>query len=1000
MPHEIETNLLANRLKGQKLVIPDLKPIFSHWPSGQNGHYTRMKDVVQKKVALIFPGAKDQKSVEDADPALLAARWWPTSTWERYQVMTDLTIWFGAWDEYIERLEDPGAAKHFRLATKDFVAQSFGLADEVPMHLPTNRLIRSFEGIAEKIREAYDVEQRGQLLRHFDQYIDATRIEIELEKSETVPSLERYWEVRTLTSGMGTLLGIFALQVKLPMHVITSAAYETLWLSTVVINSVVNDLISLRKEMRAGSVLSSVAILFHESNDLDLAVQLSVDYIRQHVELYDRTAEILLCSVSNDAGTYEAVSKVIDLFRMVNTGNLEWSADPDDGSDNAWANDSAFRAATRIGFCARTICRMFEVPGVHLVCAGSLTRQETDATAALPSPDRITECFPWDCRCPELRRCPNLCALFEGQEAKGTMSVSRLPPEILIAILEYCVVNHYNKKNDLLELRTVCRLFDDILKPYGLHTLQVEYTRLDRLSRSLRQPSDAAALERTGMLCRALYLDMMLIRDEGWPTLQTLCSVGQFANMGPAGEVEYLGKIFGKIPAMKPFVEGLYDRYCMNEASFTEAEYREHLGNVLEKTPNVEAVRLNLPFQLISKHVHASTMLLGNTFEAFARRPEDSMSLKTLVLENLTDIGIVRLWRNPQDVKNIIDTFADLEHLLLSVRRHEGERYHTIGFQQRLWEMIGKAGKLKSLCLISLNMDELPFQQVKRTSQRDCTLSDWNFRSIPTIRKPPKSVLPYLASLELRRVDIQPCGFLSLFKCFGNSLKELILNHVYRVVVKTTYNSHEPEDVEKNLWIGYPNVRPPPNHRWIAMTIRELNVQLRVCRVTNIGYDQYLVGLRPLEWPRYDLYDPAGRGRSLDQRFVEVATGIKQPTMAVDSKVEYWPEEAEHTWAYASKARPRKIRRRDWDAVAYLADVGNNNTSCWQKTIDGYFPNINQYTVDELHRFADTACEGMEEVNRLDDAELDLDNADEEASELPEEAALHPLQPLFDDVDE
>ncbi|KAK9788924.1 putative F-box domain-containing protein [Seiridium cardinale] len=560
------------------------------------------------------------------------------------------------------------------------------------------------------------------------------------------------------------------------------------------------------------------------------------------------------------------------------------------------------------------------------------------------------------------------------------MSVSRLPPEILIAILEYCVVNHYNKKNDLLELRTVCRLFDDILKPYGLHTLQVEYTRLDRLSRSRRQPSDGAALERTGMLCRALYLDMMLIRDEG--------------------EVEYLGKIFGKIPAMKPFVEGLYDRYCMNEASFTEAEYREHLGNVLEKTPNVEAVRLNLPFQLISKHVHASTMLLGNTFEAFARRPEDSVSLKTLVLENLTDIGIVRLWRNPQDVKNIIDTFAGLEHLLLSVRRHEGERYHTIGFQQRLWEMIGKAGKLKSLCLISLNMDELPFQQVKRTSQRDCTLSDWNFRSIPTIRKPPKSVLPYLASLELRRVDIQPCGFLSLFKCFGNSLKELILNHVYRVVVKTTYNSHEPEDVEKNLWIGYPNVRPPPNHRWIAMTIRELNIQLRVCRVTNIGYDQYLVGLRPLEWPRYDLYDPTGRGRSLDQRFVEVATGIKQPTMALDSKVEYWPEEAEHTWAYASKARPRKIRRRDWDAVAYLADVGNNNTSCWQKTIDGYFPNINQYTVDELHRFADTACEGMEEVNRLNDAELDLDNADEEVSELPEEVALHPLQPLIDDVDE
>lgn len=459
-----------------------------------------------------------------------------------------------------------------------------------------------------------------------------------------------------------------------------------------------------------------------------------------------------------------------------------------------------------------------------------------------------------------------------------------------------------------------------------------------------------------------------------------------------SGEVEYLSNIFKKIPDMKPFVSGLYERYCMNDASFTEAEYRDHLGNLLEKAMHVEAVRLNLPFQLISKHVHASTMILGNTMEALARRVEDSAPLKTLVLENLTDIGIVRLWRNPQDVKNIMDAFAHLEHLLMSVRRHDGERYHTIGFQQRLWEMIGKAGKLKSLCLISLNMDELPFQQVKHTSQRDCTLSDWNFRSIPTIRKPPKSVLPYLASLELRRVDVQPCGFLSLFKCFGDSLKELILNHVY---LKTIHNPHEPAVTDKDLWIGYPNQLPPPNHSWIAMTIRELNITLRVCRVTNLGYDQYTVGGLPQDGPKYDLLDPSGCGRSFDQRFVEVALGIKQPSTNESRPVEYWPEEAESTWAYADKER-QQIRRRDWDAVSYLSVINNNHTSCWQKTIDGYFPNFNQFTVDELHRFADTACEGMEEVSRQNDAELD----DVDDEEMTEEAALHPLHPLFDNFDE
>jgi hypothetical protein len=143
--------------------------------------------------------------------------------------MTDLTIWFGIWDDYVERLEDPEEAEDFRSATKIYVAQSFGLTEHGSKSMPLHPLIRNFGEIAEKIRGAYDIgepstlfllyrfehekltstkEQRVELLRHFDQYIDATRIETEFEKSESVPSLERYWEVRTLTSGMGTLLGM------------------------------------------------------------------------------------------------------------------------------------------------------------------------------------------------------------------------------------------------------------------------------------------------------------------------------------------------------------------------------------------------------------------------------------------------------------------------------------------------------------------------------------------------------------------------------------------------------------------------------------------------------------------------------------------------------------------------------------------------------------------------------------------------------------------------
>ncbi|OTA94271.1 hypothetical protein M434DRAFT_71472 [Hypoxylon sp. CO27-5] len=525
--------------------------------------------------------------------------------------------------------------------------------------------------------------------------------------------------------------------------------------------------------------------------------------------------------------------------------------------------------------------------------------------------------------------------------------MDKLPPEILLHILEFTVVALYGNKNGLLKLRTTCKLFDEVLKPFALRTLQLEFTRLDRTERSLRPPDDDA-LRRIGPLCRALYVDMMVVRDEG--------------------EARFLGDMFAQIPAMNSFVSNLRHRYCMNDASFTEIDYRHQLGNMLEYTPNVTAVKLNLPFQLVSPgQYRAATMILGNSFEALAQRPEESKTLKTLVLENLSDMSVVSLWRNPQDVKNIMTTFSDLRSLFLSVRRYEEGQAHTINFRNRLWEMIGKAEKLESLCLVDLDADEKHYWDIKVSSQRDLTLEDWQFKCIPTIRKPPKSALPNLTCLELSQVEVMGCDLLSMFKCFSNSLRELYLDGVY---LKTVYSAESPDDINNTLWIGLPNVRPPPNHRWVATYLRQIKAQLRVCRVANLGYDQYIMDEEPIENnATYDLIDPSGLSRSIEQRFVEVATGIKQAPAPDDSPVSYFPEEEwQDSWALADRERPSNMRIDDWHASYYLS-TQRNPTSAWQKSIDGQFANCNQFTLNALHNFADNAFNGMTLLNRISDLE-------------------------------
>jgi hypothetical protein len=67
------------------------------------------------------------------------------------------------------------------------------------------------------------------------------------------------------------------------------------------------------------------------------------------------------------------------------------------------------------------------------------------------------------------------------------------------------------EKNTLLPLRRVCKAFDDVLKPLIFKTIQLEFSRF---ARGKAAPA-IESIARVGDLCNAVYVDMMVIRDEG-----------------------------------------------------------------------------------------------------------------------------------------------------------------------------------------------------------------------------------------------------------------------------------------------------------------------------------------------------------------------------------------------------------------------------------------------------------------------------------------------------
>jgi hypothetical protein len=88
--------------------------------------------------------------------------------------------------------------------------------------------------------------------------------------------------------------------------------------------------------------------------------------------------------------------------------------------------------------------------------------------------------------------------------------MDNLPQELVELILVWVVRMCPSDKNSITPLRLVCKSFDKALKSYIFKTLQLEFSKFARYG-----GPDMMAVAKVGELCQAIYLDMMVVRDEG-----------------------------------------------------------------------------------------------------------------------------------------------------------------------------------------------------------------------------------------------------------------------------------------------------------------------------------------------------------------------------------------------------------------------------------------------------------------------------------------------------
>ncbi|KAI0404114.1 terpenoid synthase [Xylaria palmicola] len=330
---------IIKQLKASTYYIPALKPSFKDWPDAISPHYFRLKESLEVRYKEFY---HPERAVEltRGDYGLLSSLWWPNASFERLEICTFWLVWLFTWDDEIDQSTSglsqslPNANK-FRDESYHFVRYCLGVPTEetnqweFEKNPPTRPLIRCLNGISEKLKEVYNQEQVMVFVDALGYYMDCQQHEQDRKLNDQFPTTEKYWETR-LGAGAVTLmlaLNEYADEQCIPRWIMTHEKMTALWWESSLNMSLVNDILSLKKEIKHGDVDSVVPILMYNRGlTVQEAIMDTCIEIQKNANRFDEAADALLKIVKDkEPEQSKELDKYITGCRYELTGNLIWS---------------------------------------------------------------------------------------------------------------------------------------------------------------------------------------------------------------------------------------------------------------------------------------------------------------------------------------------------------------------------------------------------------------------------------------------------------------------------------------------------------------------------------------------------------------------------------------------------------------------------------------------------------------------------------------------------
>ncbi|TLS28226.1 hypothetical protein PpBr36_01147 [Pyricularia pennisetigena] len=329
---------MASSLRGQIMRVPDWRPIFDKWDHAVNPMYRKLIPVVESTLERVVSDPIRLAKLKKSDFALFASSWVPEADWEVLKTIAVFCLWMFLFDDTIDAQIIPGVtnyassyelASKYRRRTLDFIHFHLGLSvtgsgEPVCPHIVSTL----FAEVALHFRKLLDKSQRKAFYGSLKYFIEATGPEQANRLSGELPRVADFYEWRLGTTAVDAMCDLACAFVRgnIPTEILR-AEEPILRLEANKNTIFVNDILSLKKEIRDDTLMNLVVLTMAETgNNLESVINtLSGELIKCGQNFDASSHRMRAMAAEYGPSTQRDVEKLITEYQRIITAVWTWT---------------------------------------------------------------------------------------------------------------------------------------------------------------------------------------------------------------------------------------------------------------------------------------------------------------------------------------------------------------------------------------------------------------------------------------------------------------------------------------------------------------------------------------------------------------------------------------------------------------------------------------------------------------------------------------------------